>query len=182
MISRLRLSPSGPFITDSTSGAPLLVGTDGTNGTGSTGMVWRQQGGTASVDIAAGAAVLSSTSAFDGFAVPPGYHYELQGGFNLQTAGGATTVQFQSSVDDGATWQNIPGHLGGSATGHAVVLNTITPAAASVDAQLQIQVMDFDATTYVVTAGPGIRIRLFADGQATSVAGISWMRVVQFLG
>jgi len=96
----LRLSPSGLFIGDASSGAPLPIGP------GSIGLVFRaqgDQGATPTVD-----AGLTAIPGLDDVAVdmPPGYHYDVQA--ELMVQGGNTsalmTCQIETSTDGGSTW------------------------------------------------------------------------------
>jgi hypothetical protein len=74
---RIRLSPSGPFITDGTSGSALQ------QGDGSTGLIWRSQGDNPALALQQfNSAVLTElpqlTMAFAAAdAIPAGYHYDI---------------------------------------------------------------------------------------------------------
>ncbi len=180
-VSRLRLSPSGPFV----GSPPLEVGSDGTLGTGSPGLVWRQLGNSTPIDLqsATRISLLSSTAA-DGFSIPVGYHYELEAWMRevSNAAPGTTTWGFEKSLDNGTTWTPVVSHVGGG------ILNS---AGVSFDPPISCatwwgcHVIDYDASAEVLVgaATPGIRIRV--TGNCTAVAaGCSaynlGMRVTQF--
>jgi hypothetical protein len=75
---RIRLSPSGPFITDGSSGSALQ------SGNGSTGLIWRKQGpDPAAVLVSFNTAALTEVAGLTialaaADAIPAGYHYDMQ--------------------------------------------------------------------------------------------------------
>lgn len=174
---RMRISPSGPFLEDSTSGDPLLIGT------GTPGLVFRAQQGTLPINIESGSFILDSGVAtgnapypvFSPFFVPVGYHYDIEGGFQCDVPG-SLTCGFEYSADGGTTWNEIYCAAGPFTT------QTDTSATAT---QTGAHALDFDATAIaLVGAGigaGGLRLRMFADGPALSSASFGWMRATQYV-
>lgn len=99
LTGKVRLAPSGPFITDVDSGAPLE------EGGGSTGLIWRGQGSGDAQDLD-----LVTPTDVDGlddldWTLPPGYHYDVRLDVQLNgTTGGQLIANVQFSEDDGDTW------------------------------------------------------------------------------
>jgi len=108
----VRLSPSGPFIRDANSGAPLPIGP------GSIGIVLRAQG------VGSTAASLSSTAQtsicteLDSIPVlgrmPPGFHYDVKAVLSVQAPLAPTPAEplrayVEYSEDNGLNWQVFAG-------------------------------------------------------------------------
>jgi hypothetical protein len=178
-ISKIRLSPSGPFV----GVPPLEVGSDDTLGTGSPGMIWRQLGGSVGIELQSVTMIeILSSAAADGFQVPPGYHYELEGSIRQVTnaAPGTTRLGFEYSLDN-VTWNTIPHHLGGTAP---LTTNVPFDPPVSTNATLVVHCIDFDASGLVPVAPyTGILVRLAGMSSAAGAGNLAqqaWMRVTQY--
>ncbi|UCC72331.1 MAG: hypothetical protein JSV86_18485 [Gemmatimonadota bacterium] len=103
MTQRMRLSPSGPFLNDSTSGAPLPVGP------GTPGRIWRAQGVQGSTtDVSAGIASINGLEME--VEMLAGLRYDVH--CSLQMVGSGTTSQevtvaIEASTDGGGSWQDL---------------------------------------------------------------------------
>lgn len=180
-VSRFRLSPSGPFV----GAPPLQVGSDGSLGTGSPGLVWRQLGDSSSIDLQSATRVsLLSSVAADGFSVPVGYHYELEAWMKevSNAAPGSTTWGFEESLDDGTTWTAIVSHVGGGVTNSTGI--SFDPPVTTAT-WWGCHVIDYDATGKVLVgaATPGIRIRVTGRSTTAAAGCMAYnlgMRVTQF--
>lgn len=101
----IRLSPSGAFIRDATSGAPLPLGP------GSIGIVLRAQGTSGSTEPVSSTAPVAITGLDNVVCnLPGGYHYDVKAILVMRApavvdASEPLQVQVQYSEDDGATWQ-----------------------------------------------------------------------------
>lgn len=110
----VRISPSGPFLLDPTSGQPIQVGP------GSLGIIFRAQGGTATVLATnalatdAGLSVAPITTP-----LPAGYHYDVDVSVDLAntSTAGNVTIEVDLSEDGGATWDTIQSKTFMCATG-----------------------------------------------------------------
>lgn len=108
----IRLSPSGPEIQDSESGAPLTLGP------GSIGIVLRAQGtsgGSGSVGTAAAEPILGLESIPAN--MPVGYHYDVKAVLTIASPGSAALIVAEPlqclveySTDGGTTWLPFPDH------------------------------------------------------------------------
>ncbi len=172
--SRIRLSPSGPFIRDVDSGDPLQTGP------GSPGLVFRQLGplaDTTPLDGVDGHYILQSTAP-DGFELPPGYRYDLQASCIIREMTGAggneCTLQLRVSLDNGATWQSIPGHAGFPNAGAIGNTHRLLPNG---DCTFETNVVEFDATALVAP----IRVALWGISDGTAWAEHSALRVTQYV-
>jgi hypothetical protein len=171
----IRLSPSGPFITDAQSGEPLLVGV------GTPGLIWRgqyvpPQGN--NTDIGGTVPVVIPGMGGD-WELPIGYHYDIEAFMTIQdgVGGTANTLQVfvEASIDNGATWP-------------IVLLNTSilnwAPGMASQCADcIHVGKMDLDWTNPAAAQITNIRTRALGFG-TTGVREVvvdSWLKIEQYI-
>lgn len=84
---RLRLSPSGPFVTDAVTDVDLQTGP------GSTGLIWRAQGASDAVLTAFNTDTLTPvTGLATAWVLPAGYHYDFQARLWIRTTLPQATV------------------------------------------------------------------------------------------
>ncbi len=185
---RIRLSPSGPFIVDATSGAPLQAG-DGTPG-----LVWRSQGANpAAALIQFNGAALTElaplTMAFvapDG--IPPGYHYDVEVNLWVDTNAAAVengvlhlAVEIEETTHPGV-WTPVQNNTGDVTYGYSI-------GAAEIVAQTQcihFGNIDLDRTAAAALLLTGVRVR----GYCVAAGGtpvpfysgqLSNMRITQYV-
>lgn len=159
---KLRLSPSGPFIRDVVSGAPLEVGP------GSLGIVLRAQGNTGVADVlsAVSATQITGLDLEGAVNLPPGYHYDFSSGFTIEGTTGEIAVVYEYT-DDGVTWTN--------------VARQTTQLVCPEGSYLTAREINVDRTA-AVAAITGIRLRIQAvTGTLSCQAGNSWVRVEQYV-
>lgn len=100
---RLRLSPSGPFVTDAVSDVDLQTGP------GSTGLIWRAQGASDAVQTAFATDVLTPIIGLNmtAWALPAGYHYDIQARLWIQNLPASTTARLDVAIE--AEFAGAPG-------------------------------------------------------------------------
>ena len=161
----VRLSPSGPFIRDADSGAPLPIGP------GSIGVVLRAQG-TSGTAVTVSSSALTPVTGLESIPtlgrMPRGYHYDVKAIITVleslvPAAAEPLVAWIEYSEDNGGTWSrfadarcNAPTYTNGAG---AVVVEEIdvdrTGATALDVTHLRLQLLNTGGTG-VVTVQPGL--------------------------
>ena len=165
---RIRLSPSGPFLEDASSGDPLE------QGPGTPGLMWRAQGTavTATAFAVAGVAVPGmSNLAWD---IPPGYHYDVE--FDMQLIGSTiadvVSAIIEYSEDNGVSW--LPG--GGNG-----IARTETFTQTDVADFVRFQEIDFDRTAPGTAPITNMRVMMFGPVTSNFQSAACALRVTQYV-
>ena len=162
----IRLSPSGPFIRDVDSGAPLPIGP------GSIGIVLRAQG-TSATAVTVSSTVITDVTGLDNIPVlgrmPGGYHYDIKAIIAvLESLVPAAAEPLQAwieyTTDNGGTWQRFTGarcnaptytNGAGAVVFEEIDINLTTMPEATVIDHLRVRLLN-PGGTGVVTVQPGL--------------------------
>jgi len=183
---RIRLSPSGPFITDSVSGSGLEAG----NGT--PGLMWRSQGDAAAALAQFNDAALTElaplTMTFavaDG--IPVGYHYDIDVGLWVDTSvaaveDGALHLAIEVEENGSGVWNPVQNHVGD------IIFNYHMGTAEGVAETefLKFGNVDLDRTGAGLLVITGVRVRAYCDVDGGTPVpfwspGLSNMRITQYV-
>jgi hypothetical protein len=151
--TRIRLSPSGPFIGDE-------VGGDLQIGPGSTGLIWRAQGNdpaAAWVEVPNPLAVLPELT--QAWSIPRGFHYDVQVRLYLRVLGGQGPAAFSVEAQINAVWTPIANFTPAGAIGWAFNSDHLE---GQIDAVHNVN-LNLSASTFDVT---GMRVLGQAPGES----------------
>jgi hypothetical protein len=173
----IRLSPSGPRITDPDSGGPL------TFGPGSTGIIIRAQG-TSGTSIPAPSGGEAAVTGLDNVPVymPKGFHYDIQCHTSFTAPAGEDTdndgmrIVVEYSDDNGGSWQRFP--LAGSPSTVPRMYGTLQTKGGNCQIAQEI---DVDCTGFASDI-TNLRVKVSSDSGAVYVApGHTVLRVEQYI-
>jgi len=167
-IFRLRLSPSGPFV-EGDPGEPLEVGP------GTPGLVWRAQAtGATATDFAVSPGVSPAGMELLAWAIPPGYHYDVELDVQLINSqiGDTIACVVEYSEDNAATW------LPGADVG---ITRTQTFVETDTADFLRFQEVDFDRTAPGTAPITHVRVRMIGPGTSSFRPAACALRIWQYV-
>jgi hypothetical protein len=165
-----RLSPSGRFIRDATSGLHLPIGS------GTTGLVWRGEFTAAPTDIG-GSVPVNLPGCGGDWALPEGYRYDVETWLTIQSGLNAApptsqdlVVQVEGSTDNGSSWTEL-------------LLGADIPA--TVLYNLETRCYSFGAVTLgpLANALTNVRTRVCRVGTSKDTYAVdkTWTKIAQYV-